>query len=46
MSFRNYRLQITCLSKYLLSHVSVHPRTVNILKGLKPTAAPMMFSTV
>ena len=33
--FPNYRLQNTCLCKYLKSHVSVHSGTVNMLKGLK-----------
>ena len=35
MSFQNYRLQSTCLCKCLKSHVSVHPRKVNILKDPK-----------
>ena len=35
MSARNYRLRNMCLSKCLKSHVSVHPVTVNMLKGLK-----------
>ena len=35
MSFLNYRLQNTYLFKCLKSHVSVHPRKVNILNGPK-----------
>ena len=35
MSLQNYRLRNTCLCKCLKSHVSVHPRTVNMLKGVK-----------
>ena len=35
MSFRNYRLQSTCLCKCLNCHVSVHPKTVNMLNGQK-----------
>ena len=35
MSFRNYRLPSTYLGKYLKRHVSVHSRTVNMLKGFK-----------
>ena len=35
MPFRKYRLQNTCLRKCLKSHVSVHPRTVNMLNRLK-----------
>ena len=35
MSFRNYRLLNTCLCKCLKSHVSVHPRIVNMLKDPK-----------
>ena len=34
MYFRNYRRRKTCLCKYLKSHNSVHPRIVNMLKGL------------
>ena len=35
MSFWNYRLLNTCLCKCLKSHVSLHPRTVNMLRGPK-----------
>ena len=35
MSFRNYRLRNTCFCKCLKSHVSAHPRTINMLKGPK-----------
>ena len=35
MSYRNYRLRNTCLCKCLKSHISVHPRSVNMLKGPK-----------
>ena len=31
MPFQSYRLQNTCLCKCLKSHVSVHPRKVNVL---------------
>ena len=33
MPFGNYRLRNTCLCKCLKCHVTVYPRTVNILKG-------------
>ena len=35
MSFRNYRLQNMCLCKCRKSHLSVHRRTGNMLKGPK-----------
>ena len=35
MLFQNYRLRSTCLCKCLKSDVSVHPGTVNMLKGPK-----------
>ena len=35
MSFQNYRLRNACLCKCLKSHVSVHPSSVNMLKGPK-----------
>ena len=35
MSFRNCKLRNTCLCKCLKSHLSVNPRTVNMLKHPK-----------
>ena len=35
MSFRYYRLRNRCLYKCLKSHICVHPKTVNMLKGPK-----------
>ena len=35
MSSRNYRVRNTYLCKYLKTHVSVRPRTVNMVKGPK-----------
>ena len=35
MSFGNYTLRNTCLCKCIKSHVSVHPRPVNMLNGPK-----------